>query len=695
MGYSFIRNPIVSICCAFAAGIATSVGIENNYNPVVILISILFMSVFLLLYISRGVKQIKRDYLYSVILLFIFFFLGNIYSVLFSNQKQKIDIPPVNSISLVGNVSDVKLRESGYYSTIIDVKYCKLFPESEGKKIVATITPNAKHTILAGKEIVIHSVVKEINQSLNPSTFNYTNYLLNRGILYKTFVKSDRYIITGESEWSINGLSTVMRNHLINRLRDLDISEVTVAFFASITLGDKSLLDRETKEVFAKAGAMHLLAISGLHVGIVYIILSYLLMQIPSRSLRKNMSAIIISIIWFYAIVTGLSPSVQRSALMFSLIAVGKFITPKIQIYNNIFLSAFILLLINPDLIFDVGFQLSYTAVVSIVFFYNRIFNLIKSKNRIIRFFWGLIAVSIAAQIGTFPLSIYYFNQFPNMFILSNILIVPMAITNLGLSLVFIGVHPVPYISNIVSIFIDYLSRAIIYVTEKIAAIPYAATENIYISPATFITLMLFILLLGAYLSHKKFRYLVFSGVLLISALAIPAYKEYTNINRKEAVVYASYPYTTIGFTYRNSHYIVTDMPDTVINKKRRYILDGYSTINHIKDIYHIDPKRGSYTIPVSFNKNIYTFGNKQFLIYNKNRKIFSGIIPSIKTDYILLSGSSFNNVAELIKNSTFDLLIIDSSVPNHTARYIVKKCKTENKKVHWINRDGALIIDI
>jgi competence protein ComEC len=695
MGYSFIRNPIVSICCSFAAGIAASTGFDNSYNPVVLLVSILVISVMLLLYISRKVKHINREYLYSVILLLIFFFLGNVYSVLFSNQKQKIDIPPDKSISLIGNIADVKERESGYYSTIINVKHCKQFPESVGKKIVATIDPDKKHTVLAGKEIVINSVVKEINQPLNPSTFNYSSYLLNRGILYKTFVKSDKYIVTGESEWSINGLSTVMRNHLINRLRDLDISEATVAFFASITLGDKSLLDRETKEVFAKAGAMHLLAISGLHVGIVYLILSYLLMQIPSRSLRKNMSAIIISVIWFYAIVTGLSPSVQRSALMFSLIAVGKFITPKIQIYNNIFLSAFILLLINPDLIFDVGFQLSYTAVVSIVFFYNRIFKLIKTRNRVLKYLWGLIAVSIAAQIGTFPLSIYYFNQFPNLFILSNIFIVPMTVTNLGLSLVFIGVHPVPYISKVVSVCIDYLSQAIIYVTEKIASLPYAASENIYISSTTFITLMLFVIMFGTYLAHKKFRYLLLSCILLISALSISAYTEYTNINRKEAVVYASYPYTTIGFTSRNSHYLVTDMPDSVINKKKRYILDGYRTINQIKNIYRIDPKRGNDTIPVNFNRNIYTFGNRQFLIYDKNKKIFSGIIPSIKTDYILLSGSSFNNVAELIKSSTFDLLIIDSSVPNHTAQYIVKKCNEENKKVHWINRDGALIIDI
>lgn len=171
---------------------------------------------------------------------------------------------------------------------------------------------------------------------------------------------------------------------------------------------------------------MHILAVSGLHVGIIFIILSKLLFFLERHKYGKILqSALIILILIFYAMLTGLSNSVIRATIMFIFICFGRMFTRQVNIYNTLSASAFIMLLYNPYSIMDVGFQLSYLAVISIVFFQPKIYSLLNLRYKFPDYIWQLVSVAIAAQIATFPLTIHYFNQFPVYFILSNILIIP------------------------------------------------------------------------------------------------------------------------------------------------------------------------------------------------------------------------------------------------------------------------------
>ena len=185
------------------------------------------------------------------------------------------------------------------------------------------------------------------------------------------------------------------------------------AVFSALTLGYKNDLDKEMQASFAGAGAMHILAVSGMHVGIIFLILKQIFALFGILKSNYKLKYIIILLcIWFYALLTGLSPSVTRAAVMATFILCGKVFGKRTNIYNSIAASAFVLLLFNTNYLFDVGFQLSYTALIGIVFFYKRIYTLIFVRNMPLNYMWQLTTIGISAQIGTFPLGIYYFNQF-------------------------------------------------------------------------------------------------------------------------------------------------------------------------------------------------------------------------------------------------------------------------------------------
>ena len=181
---------------------------------------------------------------------------------------------------------------------------------------------------------------------------------------------------------------------------------------AALTLGYKDALTPELRESFSTTGAMHVLAVSGLHVGIIFVVLEFLLSFLNRWRFGKRLKPIlIIVLLWSYAFITGLSPSVLRSSVMFSCMAFGGVLGRKSNTYNTIFVSAFFLLFFNADLLFDVGFQLSYSAVIAIVYFQPKIAGLLYVRNRFLRWAWDLAAVSLAAQIGTAPFAIFYFHQ--------------------------------------------------------------------------------------------------------------------------------------------------------------------------------------------------------------------------------------------------------------------------------------------
>lgn len=278
----------------------------------------------------------------------------------------------------------------------------------------------AKHQVL-----LVNGAPLEIKASLNPGDFDIKSFYANQNIYHQQFLKSEKIFVLGKiRETSLLDFSSKLREDLEKVLKQNFSDEKTTQIASALLLGEKKNLDKGLQKSYAASGAMHILAVSGLHVGIIFIFLNFIgKLSGRNKWMKRFFPMVSVIILWFYAMITGLSPSVLRSVTMFSFIQIGINFFKGANMINVLALSALILLFLDPLMIMNVGFQLSYLAMLSIILLYPGIYALFVFKVKFVDKVWKVASVSLAAQAGTFFLSVYYFNQFPVYFLLSNLLI--------------------------------------------------------------------------------------------------------------------------------------------------------------------------------------------------------------------------------------------------------------------------------
>ncbi|MBN1820838.1 MAG: ComEC/Rec2 family competence protein, partial [Prolixibacteraceae bacterium] len=350
----------------------------------------------------------------------------------------------------------------------------------------------------------------------------------------------------------------------------------------ALTLGYKDALDPETKEVYSSCGAMHVLAVSGLHVGIIYLAINFLIGFLKRLKTGRYLFIIItITILWFYALLTGLSPSVLRSALMFSVLITGENLRRPVNIYNSLAVSAFILLFFNPNLIFETGFQLSYSAVAGIVFFQPKINNLFNPGNFVLKYSWSLFSVSLAAQLSTFPLTIYYFHQFPFYFWLSNFIVIPGAFLLIFLSIAIITTSPLPIISSLFANAISFILDSVYFFLERIKELPLAVIQYIHIDKIQFILLYSIIGFLVLFISKKKVKYLHMIIGSIIMVLSINIVHKYNCIRQNKIIIYNTGNTQFLHLIDARKNYIIYNDESQLENYDFK-IAENTITLNHL-----------------------------------------------------------------------------------------------------------------
>ena len=279
-----------------------------------------------------------------------------------------------------------------------------------------------------GDSVIFYGKLDKIRNAGNPGEFDYARYMEYQGIWYTGFINKANFRLGSNSgKLKLKRFSTHIQQQLIKNFTKYNIQNDELAVLSALAAGNRNYLEEELRESYAAAGAIHVLAVSGLHVGILYLILTLIFGRRNQRKYFRLFRVIVIlCIIWLYALITGLSSSVLRAAFMFTLFLIGKNLNRQIDNYNMLFASALLILIIYPFELFKVGFQFSYLAVLGILYFQPKLQNILLFRNGIIDRIWQLFTVSIAAQLTTFPLSIYYFHQFPVYFWLTNMLVIPI-----------------------------------------------------------------------------------------------------------------------------------------------------------------------------------------------------------------------------------------------------------------------------
>lgn len=364
-----------------------------------------------------------------------------------------------------------------------------------------------QHRLRKGDVVLFRSELENITNSGNPGEFDAKGYWNAQNISKMGFMGLEDFTIIDYKEpawWTTVFDDT--RNYL-SELISNSLPEKEASLARALILGDKSKLSGETRESFGNAGAMHVLAISGLHVGIIMYLLFFLLKRAHRWISRRVAIIVTLSFLWVFAGVTGWSPSVLRATLMFSLLLIGQQWLRSGNPLNTLFFSGFILLLIDPLLLFNIGFQLSYAAMLGIFMFFDRIQELVKVRNYVLKKVWEGTALGIAAQMFTIPIVLYHFHQFPNYFWLTNLGIMCLAGIILASGLVFFATHFIPYVNLFLAMLLGWALFALIYFVSWVDSLPYGVARGFVLSSYEVILFVAVMVLLLTFYRRKTLRY--------------------------------------------------------------------------------------------------------------------------------------------------------------------------------------------
>ncbi len=413
----------------------------------------------------------------------------------------------------------------------------------QGKAYVYIPNNTRSRKLQAGDMLLMHAKPEIIKNQNNPGAFNFKEYAATQGFYYQLFLPDKNWQLSSVNQsFNLNIELKKFRRKIFNYYRQSGLNENELAVFSALTLGDKSLLEHDLRQGYVSAGLMHVLAVSGLHVGIIYMVVKFLLKGL----MKKRWGTIVrffvsIAILWGYAMFTGLSPSVTRAATMFSVFVIGDLFGKRYAVYNSMALAAFILLFYNPLLLLNVGFQMSFLAVMGIVFFYPIVYKWIYVPHKYLDKIWQLMAVSIAAQIITTPLSLYYFHQFPLLFMLSNLLMVPLATVLMYVFVMMIVFMPVPFISQKIGWLADKLTWLMNQFTQWIHQLEWATIKFVHINELQMLILYAVIVIVTYWGIRTNYRRLKLVFYFLIAFSLTVSYQYYNRTVENRLIVFNTF----------------------------------------------------------------------------------------------------------------------------------------------------------
>lgn len=389
-----------------------------------------------------------------------------------------------------------------------------------------------------GDHLVLSVRPRPVENNGNPCEFNYCRYLEGQGIKYMAFFRpvDIREYRTG-TRHTVRESSLIAAHAMIGAFSKAGLRGESLGLVTALTIGDKELLDRERLTSFSRSGAMHIMAVSGLHVGMISMALSWMLFFLRGR-LMVVRAAIIVPALWAFAFITGLSPSVLRATIMFTFLQAGSLLHRPAASMNSLLASAFIITAVRPAVIFEAGFQLSYLAVAFIIAFYYPFYRLLRIKNRVADWLWQMTAVSLVAQAGTLALTVRLFNIFPLLFLLTNIVVIPVSFIVLLLAMLLLITSPFPPLSSFLAFILDHLARFTLSFTGAISSVGHGVIMNIGMSATETMLLtivMAFLMMALLRVGKITLKPFIVAAMLLIACNTVKTVQE---MRRERVIVY-------------------------------------------------------------------------------------------------------------------------------------------------------------
>lgn len=671
-------------------------------------------SIFLLLLVClfhyrKGLKRYTKRWIPGIIIYSSIFVMGYIFGTNYQelNQANHFQQFLEKENYLIGVITNTPKVKNGKFIVEMDAQSIagetKKIQSCKGKVLIYLRNDTDSLRVKYGDQLCIKGKITPLEEAKNPNVFNYKSYLYFKNIHYQAFIPAEQWSVVKTAQATVFSQAALgLRSRFLEVLKKHIPAEDEAAIASALILGYKDNLSDDLKAAYAESGAIHVLAVSGLHVGIVSYLLLFFLNLFPSnKKVWKWIKlGLILLTIWSFALLTGMPTSVQRAAFMFTVLHTGRVIDREVNIYNSLAIAAFIILLIHPFAIFEVGFQFSFLAVTGIVFFFPKFRKVWCPKNKLADYFWQLTLVGFSAQLAVLPLSLYYFHQFPTYFLLTGLFIIPLAAVILyaGLGLLFLS-----FISEtLAAIFgegIYYIIHLQNWLIEKIQFLPFNLLEGFWLNSFEVLLLYCFIIGIGLRLIVRNFQYvrMAFGSLLLVSCIQVQ--KGYQTNYQQKITIYSINKHSAMDFIDGDKLYAFAsnNFPEkaySFIIKNNRFA-EGIKQVIDIKELERREVGKKE-------NANFYKKGN-YIQFYNKRLVLVNQALPKkrfnskkLDCDYIIIQNNPKISIAEVLKYYRTREIIVDGSNSNWNIEKWKAECVNLDSSVFKdIRNDGAYIIHV
>ncbi len=675
------RIPLLRLILPYSAGVlmAYGQGLEaNNYLLWIAAVPLIAGGMFYGILFSY-----RSRWLYgSFIILFMFlsglFFTGKKES---SRKMILSEVPAGEQMYLctLDETFEMRARSCRGKVRVISVHDSLGWHEMHADLMLYTEQDSSLLSVPAGTYLLISADLRELRPPANPAEFNYKEYLVRKGIFHSAYLKKGQWQFSDHAAgFDLLRLADGIRQSLLAKLRANGIRGKYFGISSALLLGEDSQLDADIRDVYARAGAMHILCVSGLHVGVIFLVLNFMFGILKRIRVGKLLLPVLLmACIWSYALITGLAPPVVRASCMISFFILGNALGRHKNVYNTLAASAILMLLFDPYVLFGAGFQLSYTAVLGIISLQKPISNLLYFRYKLTNSIWSITSVSIAAQLGTFPVLLYYFHQFPLYSLLTNLIVIPLSslIIYAGILLFMMPA------SSIAAEAASWIFLKLIGIMDAgvslVDRIPYGMLEGIYTDLPMAILIGLIICCFSAFLIGKQKLFLI-AG--LMSVMVFSAYRlnsNYLRQGQKIFIVYSIRGHSAYDIIQGSSHTFMADSS----------ILASEGKLDYSIKPFWLEKGLDAPQICLLPDTKIPNISGSRIVIWQDKFPYCHPPRERLKLDYLILRGNCPFDPEDVFQWFDPGLVIIDSSVPPWV------KAPEGDRRFWDVRKQGAFVV--
>ncbi len=605
--------------------------------------------VFVIAYFVSKIKVVNPIY-FGFSAYFLAFGIGVTTQIIHTNSFQKSNYIHSQSFFEKNHSISVTIREKLRSSSYND-RYIVLVNKIDNLAKTGKILLNLKkdslnHSFEIGTHLQINGNLYKTNQARNPNQFDYGKYLESKQIYAQIYADASKIKIGSFIKKDVWFYTSKLRTKIIRNLEKSSFNSAELNVAIALILGQQQDISPEIIRDYQFAGAVHILSVSGLHIGFILLFVTFLLKPFPNTRRGSFIKLIVILIsLSSFGLIAGLAPSVLRSVTMFSFVAIGMYLRRSTNIFHTLLVSMLFILLVEPSFLFDVGFQLSYVALFFILWLQPLLAQLWTPKNIVAKYFWDILTVSFAAQIGAFPLSIYYFHQFPGLFFITNLAIIPFLSVIMALGVLVMVLAAFDYVPLFLAKLLEWSIFILNKIIHSIASLEQFIIQEIPFNWQLLLSVYLLIIFIIIWFKKPSFNRLVLVLAAII-VFQITYFETHWNIHKqRELVIFNSKRNSLI--VERNGENVTLYTNDSLLktgsNNKilSTYLMGNFSQLTLKKRLENL----------MYFNKNKILIVDS-FGVYPKN----------IHPDILELTQSPKINLERLLQTMKPKMVVADAS---------------------------------